>query len=636
MDKTSQRSVLCTMMFTALLLVLSTASVSRADEPRAQLGLGRVTYITGDTVFNSPNTDEWDALTTNFTLRDGDRLWAGDGSKIEARFVGGGGAWVNYKSELDMVKLAHDDNGDTLHLALVSGEASFKVKNFNVAGSVFQVDTPDASIRAYGNALFRATVLSDGNTQVGILRGAVEVETPKGVTQLKKGDMFEVDKDGNTVLTSLPQKDGWDDWVLSRSSRYERPGKSARYLPEDLRDYSYEFDEGGRWVEDPTYGRVWRPIDVAPDWSPYSNGRWVWIDYDYVWLPYDPWYAPFHYGRWAWTAPFGWFWVPPLPGVTFWSPGFVGWCSGPSDVFWVPLAPFEIYYGFGFFGPYSVNVFNTRVINVTNVYINSRHRHGFVGVDRDRFLHGDYGHGRHAWKGDNPFTHRGAVGTRLIGRAPVDELKPIRETRVPRPNVRPEGKALPPERLKGPHPFVKERGVARGPGRSAFRPEGTPQRIERGGRTKGQVERPGERTIGGRTRPAPPESRRVERQRERAGRVEDVGPRARGNRETAPAPGRARGPAGGVERGGRPAPPERGQRLQPREGGGRTAPPERGAAPGRGERGPAMQREAPRAPAPERRIGVEPRQGTVGGAGRPGGGRGGGERRGPQEDRRGR
>jgi len=47
----------------------------------------------------------------------------------------------------------------------------------------------------------------------------------------------------------------------------------------------------------------------------------------------------------------------------------------PINVAWVPLAPGEIYYGYGHFGPGSVNIttvdVNTIVVNRT--YVNARH-----------------------------------------------------------------------------------------------------------------------------------------------------------------------------------------------------------------------------------------------------------------------
>ena len=52
----------------------------------------------------------------------------------------------------------------------------------------------------------------------------------------------------------------------------------------------------GEWIEDPDYGRVWRPYATAvgADFTPYETcGSWVWTtagwsfqcDWDWGWLP---------------------------------------------------------------------------------------------------------------------------------------------------------------------------------------------------------------------------------------------------------------------------------------------------------------------------------------------------------------
>jgi len=49
------------------------------------------------------------------------------------------------------------------------------------------------------------------------------------------------------------------------------------------------------------------------------------------------------------------------------GPGFVGWIVTPGYVAWVPLAPGEVYYGYGYYGPGSVNI---TAININTVVAN--------------------------------------------------------------------------------------------------------------------------------------------------------------------------------------------------------------------------------------------------------------------------
>jgi len=553
----------------ALCLLSTPAHAEDESGPPSGLGYARVSFIEGDALFNSPDTDEWVALSPNFPLRDGDRVWAGEDSKVEVRFDGGGTAWANYESELDLTSVRRDSEGDTYQLALPSGEASFEVGNFSILGSVFQVDTPGPSVRAYGAARFRVSVLSDGTTQVGVKQGSVEVETESGLDSVDAGTLFEVDADGYTRSMALPGDDGWDSWVAARSERYDRTYKSARYLPDDMKGYADEFEESGRWERSPDYGNVWVP-DVASDWSPYSNGRWVWVAGDYVWLPFDPWYAPFHFGRWQWAASSGWCWVPPHRGGAYWSPGYVGWSWGADRLYWVPLAPNEIYYGYGNYGPQSVNVRRHTSFNVTNVYINSTVRHGVVGMDRDDFLKGR--HKRVELKDTvNPFRPGAGGRTRLIARPPVEELKPLEETRLPRPDVKPHEKALPPGSLAGPAPFITERSVARHRDESSFRSRENQRQLKGPSRRVApeQSAAPQEKALlpqttqvpqAGETRPVQPQRNRFERTRpaERRGLREVPGDAGGQVREQIPAKERViEQPATPVTR------PERGRVRQP-------------------------------------------------------------------------
>jgi hypothetical protein len=65
----------------------------------------------------------------------------------------------------------------------------------------------------------------------------------------------------------------------------------------------------------------------------------------------------------------------------------VGWVVTPSFVAWVPLAPGEIYYGYGYFGPWSRNI---TTINVNTSAVNWRYRNAdarnaVVTVQRETF-----------------------------------------------------------------------------------------------------------------------------------------------------------------------------------------------------------------------------------------------------------
>ena len=112
--------------------------------------------------------------------------------------------------------------------------------------------------------------------------------------------------------------------------------------PSALNAFRGALDPYGAWVDDPTYGTVWVPSPgaVGPDFTPYETaGRWAYDDSSYVWVSDYSWgWAPFHYGRWVYSRPIGWGWI---PGRTY-AGAWVSWRSGWDDwayVGWAPLSP---------------------------------------------------------------------------------------------------------------------------------------------------------------------------------------------------------------------------------------------------------------------------------------------------------
>ncbi len=144
-------------------------------------------------------------------------------------------------------------------------------------GSVIQVDTPDASTRAFDKAIFRID-MSEQYTDVAVYKGYVETENNVGKTRIIAGQMVSLGQNTNGEVAPMGSPDEWESWNKKRNDRvYARSDAGSRYLPSELRSYSSDFDSYGRWVNVPEYGNVWTPtITVGASWSPYREGRWIW------------------------------------------------------------------------------------------------------------------------------------------------------------------------------------------------------------------------------------------------------------------------------------------------------------------------------------------------------------------------
>jgi hypothetical protein len=365
--------------------IVGSILLSPAVSVAGPLGSMRVKLIEGDVQVKIAETGEWAPASINMPLVEGDELWVPEGGRSAIQTSKGAYIRLDRNTALQVIRASRN----SLQFHITQGRVY--VLNVAPGRSVLQFDTPDASIRTFGESTFRIDVPGD-ETDVLALRGSVTAENPGGMTKVEAGNMLALGDDGYAELAPLPRPDEWQAWNENRDRVVLARGKGNEYLPDTLRVYSSDFDENGRWVNVPEYGPVWTPtVVVTSNWAPYRNGRWVWRGGEYVWIGYEPWgWAPYHYGRWSFFVGIGWGWIPPARGDVFWAPGYVGWVRTGDYVAWVPLAPREVYYGRGNYGRHSVNITNVNItqVNVTNVYRNANTANGVTVVHQTTFLTG--------------------------------------------------------------------------------------------------------------------------------------------------------------------------------------------------------------------------------------------------------
>ncbi len=448
------------------------------------LGHVHISLIEGDVQVHTEDTGDWVPASINMPLKDGDRIWVPVGGRLELRLKDGTSLRLDEKTALDILTLEKD----SCQFYLPEGRAYV---NFRGArGSLLQMDTPMSSFRAYDRAIFRIDILDDRQTDLSVYQGSVYAESRDGRIRVDQDKTLALRERFPAELSPIGPPDEWERWNRNRNRIYADRRAPSRYLPEELEPYSSDFEDYGRWVYVRGYGHVWTPtVVVSAGWAPYRMGRWVWIRGDYVWISYEPWgWVPYHYGRWAFVPSFGWCWVPPARGAVYWGPGFVGWVRTPTYVSWVPLAPREIYYGYGYYGPYSVNITNINIntINVEKVvYRNVRVQNAVTVVHHDTFVHGRQVEVRER---ENPFL-REKIN---VGRPNIKPERPtvmpvireIHQTRKP-PEKIDEIKV---REIKERRPLTRERET------SVFRPESPPREMEIKRKEAGSVERWGDRT----------------------------------------------------------------------------------------------------------------------------------------------
>ena len=178
-----------------------------------------------------------------------------------------------------------------------------------------------------------------------------------------------------TVIDTVDDEEDLFDENTNYKEMYKDLNKDGEWIQmkeSDLDDDSGESD-GQEVTTNVTNVRiinVWRPRGMSSDWSPYSEGRWVYTYNGWIWASDYEWgWAAYHYGRWFYDVFFGWVW---LPG-RYWAPSWVQWGYTSNCIGWYPIYPRR--YGWHHHGHHGRH---------NRFYHNGRHNH-WVYVNRNKF-----------------------------------------------------------------------------------------------------------------------------------------------------------------------------------------------------------------------------------------------------------
>jgi hypothetical protein len=507
--KEDHMKIIKSMLIATVLLLVPVCAFS------SNLGYMRISLIEGDVQVKTPEADDWGPASINGPLEEGDQVWVPEDGRVELQLNTGTYIRLDQNSALQILSM--DKDSSQFNLSQGYAYVYYDVPG----GSAIQVDTPDASTRAFNRAIFRIDA-TDQFTYVSVYKGYVETENSAGNIRVNDGETLALGQATSGEIAPMDPPDSWERWNKARNDRFfDRRDMSSRYLPDELRVYSSDFDYNGRWVYVPEYGNCWTPtVVVAEDWAPYRHGRWIWRGGEYVWVGSEPWgWAPYHYGRWAFVDRVGWCWVPPARDEVYWAPGYVGWVRTGDYVAWVPLAPSETYYGRGYYGPHSVNVTNINItqVNVTNVNKNVYVNNGVTVVNRNSF---NTASPTVVNVSQNIIRQNIFVKNNISVVGP--DIKPTRATYFGSARAVPLAK-MPPQhvremsvrQLKESRPYIKEpeRSVLKRGAKSEALPviKNTSPRIPGQGRPMIQPVRPVEKGRAGSTEPTPAPAPKVER-----------------------------------------------------------------------------------------------------------------------------
>ena len=334
--------------FICALAALSFGAAASADPPSR---VARLSYAAGAVSFSAAGQDDWSQAALNRPLTTGDRLWVAEDARAELQ---DSGTLIRLRGGTGISVLNLDDAGTQLQLT--QGSLNLRVRRL-APDQVVEVDTPQLALTLRQSGDYRIAVEPDGSvTDVIVRSGQAEVSGPGAAYLINAQQRYRFrggDLRDNEFLAA-PRPDEFDSWASERDRAFERSA-SARYVSPDVIGYQ-DLDANGIWRVDPTYGNVWYPSQVGPDWAPYRDGHWSWIvPWGWTWVDDAPWgFAVSHYGRWAHLGQ-RWAWVPgPVRASAWYAPALVAFVGGDhfnltiasgnvGGIGWFPLAPREIY-----------------------------------------------------------------------------------------------------------------------------------------------------------------------------------------------------------------------------------------------------------------------------------------------------
>ena len=375
------------------------APKARADEEKdPPTRVARISYADGSVSLQPGGQGDWGTAAKNRPMTIGDKIWVDKDSRAELQ-AGVASIHLGSMTALSFLNL---DQGVT-QMRLAEGSVNFRVSELR-QGDLYEVDAPNLAFTVKEAGAFRVDVNENGDSaRVTVIRGEGEVTAGGKTYEVHPGERAEFNGTENIQysIEKAPGPDGLDRWAAERDLK-EDHSVSAKYVSRDMVGYD-DLDDYGDWRDEPEYGHVWYPREVAVGWAPYSYGYWNWVGpWGWTWVDYSPWgFAPYHYGRWNY---FGgrWGWCPgPAFGYPVYGPAFVGFFGGGFGfgVGWFPLGFGEPFFPWfrcrhEFIEQINVrntfirnrNVFNTNIRNVN--FVNARNVNAVTVANRNAFMNG--------------------------------------------------------------------------------------------------------------------------------------------------------------------------------------------------------------------------------------------------------
>ena len=347
----------------------------KPEQGQEQAVVGRITFLEKNLFRYLEDAKDWALAARDVPVGDGDVLYSDVQGRSELTFPNDSKIRIN-----DKTKIKIDGVKENLTSVYVNSGIA-RIQNRS-ADTAIKVETPFGQVLSKQPSTFDVYV-GDSSAIVTGVNGSVRFVDGKNNQYDVKPGADSLVADQNSVASTRRYLDSrWDAWNKQMDGEAIKAEQNpSPYLPAQLQSETHVLAENGNW-DQLSYGgetaNYWTPRNVAPDWSPFTVGRWTTWYGEQLWVPSERFgWVTHHHGGWVFING-RWYWRPPARGgwrVAPWYPARVGWVNHGRYIGWVPLSAYEPYYGRRYWGPRTV-IYNERVV-VRNIDV-----HKYVNVNR--------------------------------------------------------------------------------------------------------------------------------------------------------------------------------------------------------------------------------------------------------------
>jgi len=277
----------------------------------SQVRIVRLSYIAGAVEIDR-GTGHFEPAIMNLPITQGMKLETKDDGRAEVEFEDGSTLRLAPDTAVRFSRLSLHDSGDKVSAVQIADGTAYA--DFTGAkGHQLTLEFAHEKLTLTSAVRLRIGV-DDSGASVAVLKGDIQIESPSGSVEAKKGQTanFDFTKDEKFTLAKNIQDYPYDSWDKQQDQFRQTYAKNSSnsYSP-----YAYgtaDLAYYGNFFNAPGYGMLWQPYFVGTGWDPFMDGAWAFSPgWGFGWVSAYPWgWLPYHYGSWTFVRGYGWAWQP--------------------------------------------------------------------------------------------------------------------------------------------------------------------------------------------------------------------------------------------------------------------------------------------------------------------------------------